>query len=263
MTPTRCQHGHVIEPPSRPTRVELLEVEGIRLVEAVAPRVTPKDQVAMDRVWYEAVQANPSLFDGPVAACMGLDREGQQEFVLTWVRTTFRSYVLRRVPGASWLPSSLFVGVAQPADSGGLLVGRMSSSTASPGRWQLPGGSVEPPADHKPLDMAALRLHATRELVEETGVEAAPDDLIPWLVTRGEHGNTGVLFLAPSQPMALLRERFAALLSSEISMGRDSELDQIALVRTQSDLARLDGPHVDYLAPVVGKYAGSAPRCDA
>lgn len=28
--------------------------------------------------------------------------------------------------------------------------------TTSPGRWQLPGGSVEPPPDREPLDLAGL-----------------------------------------------------------------------------------------------------------
>ncbi|WP_202971167.1 hypothetical protein [Saccharothrix sp. ALI-22-I] len=48
----------------------------VRLVEAAAPRVPPEDRLTMDRVWDEAVRAKPSLFDGPVVACAGLDREG-------------------------------------------------------------------------------------------------------------------------------------------------------------------------------------------
>jgi 8-oxo-dGTP pyrophosphatase MutT (NUDIX family) len=77
-------------------------------------------------------------------------------------------------------------GRLQPTDDGCLLVARGSSSTAAPGRWQLPGGSVEPPADHKPLDEATLRREAARELVEETRLDMRPDDLTLRLVTRGE-----------------------------------------------------------------------------
>ena len=160
------------------------------------PLVPPTDRLAMNHAWEEAVAANPSLFDGPVAACAGLGWDGPRRLVLSWARTTYRHYALRRVPGATWLPS-LFVSVVQPTDDGCLLVARMSSSTAAPGRWQLPGGSMEPPSAHEPLDLAALRRHAARELVEETGADTAPEDLTLWVVTRGENGSIGVLFLAP------------------------------------------------------------------
>ncbi|MEV6396034.1 NUDIX domain-containing protein [Streptomyces sp. NPDC051907] len=242
-------------PLPRSSGVELLDVRRLRLAEAPAPSLSPADRQAMNRAWDEAVRANPSLFDGPAAACAGLDWDGPHSLVLAWARTTYRLYALRLVPGAtSWLPS-LFVCVVQPTDDGRLLAGRMGSSTAAPGRWQLPGGSVEPPAAHAALDTAALRRHAARELVEETGVETPPGDLALWLVTRGGNGSVGVLFLAPPRPASLLRERFSALVSSETAQGRDPELDRIAFVRTPADLAGLDGPLVDYLAPVVRRYA--------
>ncbi|WP_067186734.1 NUDIX domain-containing protein [Microtetraspora niveoalba] len=246
----------VIEPSPRRSGVQVLEVDRLRLVEAAGPRLSPEDRLAMDRVWEEAVRANPCLFDGPVVACARLDHEGPHDVVLGWVRTTYRHYALRRLPDASlWLPS-LFVAVVQPSDDGCLLVGRMSSSTAAPGRWQLPGGSVEPPEGRDRLDAAALRRHAARELVEETGVDVAPDDLTLWVLTRGESGNVGVLFLAPCRPASLLRERFAAAVSSEWALGREPELDRIALVRSPAEVAGLGGPCVDYLEPVVRRYAG-------
>ncbi|MBE4771199.1 hypothetical protein [Streptomyces caniscabiei] len=57
---------------------------------------------------------------------------------------TYSNFALRRVPGARALPS-LFVDVLQPTDDGALLVAQMSAATAHPGRWHLPGGSVEHP----------------------------------------------------------------------------------------------------------------------
>lgn len=257
------QHELVAETLLQPSGVEFMEAHRLRLVKAAAPRVSPEERLAMDRVWDEAVQANPSLFDGPVVACVGLDREGPHSLVLTWARTTYRFYALRRVPWAtSWLPS-LFVCVAQPTDDGRLLVGRMSSSTAAPGRWQLPGGSIEPPDDDEALDVAALGRHAAQELVEETGIDTTPDDLTLWLVTRGENGNVGVLFRAPRRPASLLSERFAALVSSDTALGRDPELNQIALVRSQTELAELGGSQVDYLEPVVRRIAAAMLRRDA
>lgn len=221
------------------------------------------DRLAMDQVWAEAVEANPSLFDGPVVACAGLDWDGPHSLVLTWARTTYRFRALRQVPGASSRLSSLFVSVVQPTDDGCLLIGRMASWTAAPGRWQLPGGSVEPPDDLEPLDVAALRRHAARELVEETGIDVPLRALPLWLVLRGECGDLGVLFLAPRRPASPLRERFDALVSSETALGRDPELDRIALVRSRADLAALGGPWADYLEPIVHRYAAPtaiAPR---
>ncbi|MEU9833927.1 NUDIX domain-containing protein [Streptosporangium sp. NPDC048047] len=238
----------------------LLDVHRIRLVEIPAPPVPPGERAAMDRAWDEAVRANPSFFDGPVAALTGLAWEGPRSVVLTWARITYRRNALRRVPGATARLPPLFVTIAQPTDDGRLLVGRMSSSTAAPGRWQPPGGSAEPPGDAEPLDLAALARHAVRELAEETGLDTAPDELTLWSVIRSGDGGAGVLFLAPPRPEPLLRERFAAVVASERALGRVPELDRIALVRSPAELAGLGGPRVDYLEPIVRRYAGTTPR---
>ncbi|MFI7095791.1 hypothetical protein [Streptomyces lydicus] len=86
------------DPPPRASGVTLLEVRRLRLVEAVAPPVPSEERLALDRAWDEAVQANPSL--------------------VTWVRTTYRRYALRRVPGVTSCLPSLFVSVLQPTDDG-------------------------------------------------------------------------------------------------------------------------------------------------
>jgi len=109
--------------------------------------------------------------------------------------------------------------------------------------------------------VSALRRHAARELAEETGIDTPPDDLTLWRVLRCGNGNVGVLFLAPSRPAALLRERFAALLSSEAALGRDPELNGIALVRAPEELTSLDGPRADYLAPVLRAHFGPIIDC--
>ncbi|AOP48082.1 NUDIX hydrolase [Streptomyces lydicus] len=242
------------DPPPRAPGVGLLAVRRLRLVEAAAPPVPPEEQRAMHRAWDEAVHANPSLFDGPVAACAGLAPEGHHGFVVTWVRTTYRRHALRRVPGATACLPSLFVSVLQPTDDGRVLVGRMSSSTAAPGRWQLPGGSVEPPPAGEPLDVAALGRHAARELAEETGVELPAEDLTLWCLTRAENGTIGVQFLAPARPASLLGERFTVLLSDGTARGNDPELDRMALICSQADVTALGGTQVDYLEPVMYRY---------
>lgn len=249
-----CQHEPVTDTPL-PTGPEFLDVHGLRLVETPTPRLSPEELHAMNRIWDAEVEQNPHLFDGPLVACVGLEWQ-RQELVLSWTRATYRHRALRRLRGAGgWKPSSVFVTVLQPTDTGELVVGRGSASTAAPGRWQLPGGSAEPPVDGAPLDLSALRRHAARELVEEIGVDTPPERLTLWAVTRGEHGNIGFHFLAPRRSATSLRERFAASVSSEEAAGRDPELDRIVLLRSRAGLAGLDGPHVDYLAAVTSRYA--------
>ncbi|MFD3456687.1 NUDIX hydrolase [Streptomyces sp. NPDC058691] len=245
-----------VPPPAR--GVVLVEARRIRLVEVGAPALPPGERSAMDRAWDAAVEAAPALFDGPVAACVGLDRDGPDSLVLSWARTTYRRHVLRRFPGApGWLPS-LFVAVLQPDEDGRLLIGRMAPWTAALGRLQLPGGSAEPPEDHEVLDLAALRRHAARELAEETGTVVPPGDLALWHVTRAANGTAGVLFLAPPRPEALLRECFAALVASDTARGQEPEFDRIAFVGSPADVAALGGRAVDYLGAVVRRFAGRA-----
>ncbi|MFD8458492.1 NUDIX hydrolase [Streptomyces antimycoticus] len=227
----------------------------LRMVRTDPPRVPPEHQRAADRIWDEMARANPTgLFDGPAVACTSLDWDDPHHIVLFWAPVTYRHYALRRVPGASALPS-LFVAVLQPTDDGRLLVGRMSSWTAAPGRWQLPGGSAEPPADHEPLDEAALRRHAARELIEETGIDIAPHDLRLWAVTRGGRGSIGVFFRAPARPASVLAERFMAAVAAETALGREPEFAETALLRSPADLGTLPGPRADYLELVVRRYA--------
>jgi len=235
--------------------VDLFEVEQLLLTEDAEPPLRPQEVQARDRVWDMAVRANPTLFDGPVVACGGLERTDPLTLRLSWVRVTYRHYALRRVPGAAALPS-LFVNVVQPTDDGRVLAARMSPSTAAPGRWQLPGGSVEPPEDRAVLDELALAGQAARELAEELGIGAAAEDLKLWVVTRGENGSVGLTYLAPPHPEATLSAAFTAAAAAERAQGREPELDDIALVRSPDELAGLAGPHADYLEPVVRRFSG-------
>ncbi|MCT9093474.1 NUDIX domain-containing protein [Streptomyces sp. ASQP_92] len=236
-----------------PVGIDLFDVERLQLVEVEEPPLSPSDELARDRVWDTAVQANPTLFDGPVVACAELERTGARILRLSWVRVTYRHYALRRVPGATALPS-LFVNVVQPADDGRVLVARMSPSTAAPGRWQLPGGSVEPPKDGEVLDESELAGQAARELVEELGIGVAAEALRLWAVTRGENSSVGLTYLAPALPEAAVCTAFAATVADERAQGRKPELDDIALVRSTDELDGLAGPHADYLEPIIRRY---------
>lgn len=131
----------------------------------------------------------------------------------------------------------------------------MSDTTAHPGRWHLPGGSVEHPDALNPLDTAELRHNAARELLEELGIDTAPDELTLWALTRGDHGNIGVHFAAPPRPATVLNDRFTEAVSAAAAVGQAPELDRIAFVHASADLKALEGPHADYLEPLVDRYA--------
>jgi len=240
-----------------PTAVELFSVDHVDLVEGEIPALDPASQAELDRLWAAAVAGNPSLFDGPVAVSVGANRRGRH-MSLVWARATFRHFALRQIPGAP-VVASLFVAVIQPTDDGRLLIGRMSASTASPGRWQLPGGTVEPPAPGQVLDAGALRRHAAIELLEETGADVPAERLSLWLVSRASHGNTGVMYVAPPQPAEALTRIFAGHLRRERDSGRDPELTEIAFVRSAADLRALPDSRVDYLDDVVGAFRRDVP----
>ncbi|WP_316779715.1 NUDIX domain-containing protein [Streptomyces sasae] len=234
--------------------VDVIEATELRLVEEPPPQLSAEHRAARDRVWDELASTNSALFDGPVVACTSLTWPHPHELLLGWARVSYRNFALRRVPGATALPS-LFVDVLQPTDDGALLVAQMSTATAHPSRWHLPGGSVEHPDAGQPLDTAALRHNAARELLEELGLHTAPDALTLWAVTRGDHGNIGIHFAAPPQPATVLHDRFAAVVSATTAAGQAPELEQITFVHSPVDLKGLDGPHADYLEPLVDRYA--------
>ncbi|GGP75824.1 hypothetical protein GCM10010214_58890 [Streptomyces abikoensis] len=242
-----------------PSGMELFDVQCLRLVEGEAPVLSAELEAARDQTWAMAVAANPALFDGPVVGCAEHRWEEPDTLFVRWAAVTYRHYALRRVPGGGALPS-LFVNVIQPTDDGRVVVARMSAATAAPGRWQLPGGSVEPPGVGGALDEEALSGQAARELVEEVGVEVEPDELRLWAATRRGSLSVGLTYLAPVLPEAELRGRFAAVVAAERSAGREPELAEVVFVRSPHELAGLAGPHAGHVEPVVRRYAEAALR---
>ncbi|MCX5380364.1 NUDIX domain-containing protein [Streptomyces sp. NBC_00091] len=240
--------------------VEVLDVHHLHLVETTRPQLTAEQTAAMDRRWEEVTAANPDFFDGPVVVCAGLDWKDPHTLVLTWYRAAYRLYVLRRDPAQAVKAPSVFVTVAQPTDDGRLVVGRMASSTAAPGRWQLPGGSMEPPADETPLDLNALRRHAARELAEEVGRTVPEQDMELWAVTRGDKGNIGVHFRAPVCPAAVIDRLHAAVSAADRAAGRTPELDRIAFISSDAEVEGLGGRSVDFLPVLAARHAANDQR---
>ncbi|WP_331731312.1 NUDIX hydrolase [Kitasatospora sp. NBC_01300] len=248
--------------PGRPEElraVEFFDAPHLDLVEVAAPALSAAERLGMDRIWARDAARNPALFDGPVIACTALERSTLGKLVLSWAPVSYRYRALRQV-SAAWKPSAVFVTVLQPVTGGGLVVGRESASTAHPGRWQIPGGSVEPPPAGQPLDLDSLRQHAARELAEEVGPKVEADTLKLWAVSRGEHGNVGIHFVSQPLPEDLVRRHHRELLSS-LGDGVEPELEQIEIVESEQQLAAL-GRTVDYLAPLLGRWT-AAPQASA
>jgi hypothetical protein len=58
----------------------------------------------------------------------------------------------------------------------------------------------------------------------------------------------------PAPAREVLNDRFTAAVCVTTAVGQAPELDRIAFVHSPADLKALDGPHVDYLEPLVDRY---------
>ncbi|MEU1226251.1 NUDIX domain-containing protein [Streptomyces sp. NPDC005828] len=238
--------------PARPP-VEFLDACGLVFGEQPTPVLSPWERREVDRLWEETTAHNPATFDGPLVAALGLDQPGDGSLVVRWAPMTYRYRALRRLRPPEQVPGSVFVTALLPTEDG-LVVGRGSPATAAPGRWSLPGGAVEPPLAGKPLNMAEMRRHAARELVEETGVRVAAEALRLWALTRGNRfGSLGFHFLCPPRSGAQVRRLHADLSVVQARSGSGPELDEIAFVPSQAAAGRL-GLTADYLPQVFDRY---------
>ncbi|MFG3346211.1 NUDIX hydrolase [Streptomyces sp. NPDC048018] len=240
--------------------VAFVDTDRVDFVEHPPPPLTAAEGRAVDRLWAETTARNPATFDGPLVASLGLDRPAPGRVSVRWARTTYRHRALRRLRPPGEVPGSVFVTVLLPTEEG-LTVGRGSPATAAPGRWTLPGGAAEPPPEGRPLDLAALRAHAVRELAEELGVHAAESELRLSALTRGARfGSLGFHFLAPPVPAGLVRRHHARLAAAESAHGIGPELDTIAFVtgpdRPETVLARC----ADYLPQLLDRHFTRADR---
>lgn len=224
--------------------VEFWEPLTVRLTQSQLGPVVDNDLAEADRLFQQAQEANPALFDGPIVLCNGVRESTVGVIDISWVSSSYRSLALRQL---GYRVSSLFVTVLVPTVEGEVVVARAAHRTAKAGRWQLPGGSMEPAKPPLPLTTAHLAAEASRELFEETAITRCPDDLKLWIVSRGEHGNVGVCFIAePAEAHEIIAAR------EHLQHDANSELDEL---RTVQDFSQVDdGDQVDYLRTYLGLY---------
>ncbi|MFI8258613.1 NUDIX hydrolase [Streptomyces filamentosus] len=238
--------------------VEFLDTAGITFAAHPPPALTPRERVEVDRLWQETRAGNPAAFDGPIAAALGVDRPRAGELVVRWAPATYRMRALRRLRPPGRVPGSLYVTALVPTE-GGILIGRGSPGTAHPGCWTLPGGTVEPPPPGEDLDIAGLRRHAVRELLEETGTRLPAGELRLWALTRSRRfGSLGFHFACPAAAEALVRRRHATLAGTRTAPAPETppELDALAFVTSPDEATDL-GPTTDYLPQLLGRYFDS------
>ncbi|WP_282696608.1 NUDIX domain-containing protein [Streptomyces sp. CC208A] len=239
----------------RPPAVEFLDT-AVGFVEHPTPELTSWEQSEVDRLWEETRSRNPAVFDGPIAAALGVDRPDTGPLLVKWAPMTYRYRALRRLRPPEQVPGSLYVTVLVPTERG-ILVGRGSPGTARPGCWTLPGGAVEPPAPGRVLDVAGLRRHAARELLEEVGLRVPSGELRLWALARGRRfGSLGFHFVCPATSSELVRRHHAGLPEAPDGHGAGPELDELAFVTSQSEATGL-GPTADYLPQVLHRYFSS------
>jgi 8-oxo-dGTP pyrophosphatase MutT (NUDIX family) len=193
---------------------------------------------AIDVAWHEAVGANPQFFNGIVHLIDALSITGDT-LEAQLLRTDFKSYLYWRQAG--FPPAGVLDGfgsaLIRSAD-GAILLGRQRVGNVNGGLVYLPGGFI----DVRDVDgngAIDIRSSIVRELEEETGLTPANVEMQPGcLVTEaGAHVSIAMSFHSKLDAQAL-----KAAIEKQISADPSSELDEIVIVRAQSDLLGLAMP---------------------
>jgi 8-oxo-dGTP pyrophosphatase MutT (NUDIX family) len=122
-----------------------------------------------DRYWEDLRVAGHRFERGPVLRAMSLTTsDGAALVTAEWTDYAhLMASRAHRLP-PEWDCQPVFGAALVETIDGRLVVGRMNPATASPGRWQLPGGGAEP-ADADDGRLCVRRL-VGREVQEELGV---------------------------------------------------------------------------------------------
>lgn len=199
--------------------------------------------------WLHARSQNPALFDGPVMVAADVVWR-EQACQISFFESTYSRYLWARTARASWAAPALFASVMAVTGDGALLAGRMSASTSTPGRVQLPGGNVER-AGAPTLSLASARQTAGRELAEEVGIHVPEGCLrLGHVKTGGDHGDVGIFFCVRlTETLSEVSQAFASHLHSLASAQSTAEFSHlVAFSRSSTSTPVVTAPFVvDYL----------------
>jgi 8-oxo-dGTP pyrophosphatase MutT (NUDIX family) len=236
-----------------PTDVTLRRISLLRLYRQDPAQPDPVARSAIDAHWQYLTASQPHLFDGPLVAGTNVTTHPDSgEVTVSWGVTTYRHYLARHAPQPLPYARALYTAVLQPTDDGRLAIGQMNTTTADPGRLQLPGGGIDPPPEGMNVDPLGLSAEARRELAEETGIDHGPDQLRLWAIkTGGSHNDIGLFYLAPALPA----DRIATTFDAHLRHHTDPELVALHLTTGPAPGPDLpDAARADYLNTLLNTW---------
>ena len=212
-----------------------------------------KDSESALAEWWESFsEQRPSLFNGPLVACQSCDLGANDSIEIDWYRTSYAHYLQRIAPLPVASPArALFCSVVLIAESGRLVVGRMSSDTSSPNRLQLPGGNITLD-DANELALEHCTANACQELQEEVGVVLDTTALDLWRVkVGGVFDDVGLIFKCRStMTEAAIYDTFERHCSGLRAAGNSPELAGLVLLDPTTFETDPSIECVDYLPAV-------------
>jgi len=183
--------------------------------------------------WAELKAANPGLWNGDVLMCAKADISGA---VLSarFIRADFASLAAWRDWGWRMTEAlNCFGSAAVLSAEGALLYGRMASHTLNAGRVYPPGGSLEP-ADVQADGSVDVQGSITRELAEETGLDAHEAEQGGYLAIFDDHRRLAIAqLLRFPHSSAYLAQRVRDYIAAE----RKPELADVMLLARKSQIA--------------------------
>ena len=119
-----------------------LRVADSVLFREVSPVVLSSDRIAArDRFWRKACRANPALYDGHILLVSAFEWSADT-CEISFFESSFSYFLWARNACLDENCRALFAAVVAITTDGALLAGRMSRSTSTPYRIQLPGGNI-------------------------------------------------------------------------------------------------------------------------
>jgi hypothetical protein len=229
----------------------ILEVAELDL--SFAPRPWPFAEAEAGRIaahWRARLAAQPRLYNGRVLllARHAFETRADRASILRgdYFETDYAAFLAWRDFG---FPDTQvcngFSMAALVGADGAFLLGEMAAHTANAGSIYFPAGTPDP------RDVFAGRVDlersATRELLEETGVEACEVALDPnWTVVYAPPRIACMKIMRLRVPAEAIKERIDAFLAAD----PDAELTRMHIVRRAEDIDQERSPRfvVDFLA---------------
>ena len=205
------------------------------------------------RHWATISAGKPAMFDGRVLLQHRAAIEGRT-FRAGYFETSYAAFLTWRDQGYPGEPlRNGFAMAALQAACGAFLLGRMSARTANAGQVYFAAGTPDP-GDVRPDGTLDLAGSVTRELAEETGLEAGE-----YQVGQGWHAIILKGRLAFMRPVSLPwgADEARALILGRIARQEDPELDDIVVVRGLADCDGLAMP--PFMRPYLAYREGRPP----